>query len=78
LPARPAPPTNPDWYHNLRANPVATGEVGTDEFEVNARITGGAERQRLWTDTKRELPGFAEYERKTDREFPVIVLERVA
>jgi deazaflavin-dependent oxidoreductase (nitroreductase family) len=39
-------PTNPDWYHNLRANPVPTGEVGTDEFEVNARITGGAERQR--------------------------------
>jgi deazaflavin-dependent oxidoreductase (nitroreductase family) len=68
----------PRLVHNLRANPVATVEVGTDQFEVKARITGDVERERLWTNTKRELPSFAEYERKTDREIPVIVLERVA
>src|SRR5688500_18705689 len=42
-------PTNPDWYHNLRANPEATVEVGTETISVRARVTEGEERERLWS-----------------------------
>ncbi len=68
-------PTNPDWYHNLRANPRATVEVDTDTAEVTARVAEGEERDRLWERQKQEFPGFAEYEAKTDRAIPVVVLE---
>ncbi len=71
-------PTNPDWFHNLRAHPDVTVEVGTEQFDVKARITEDGERERRWTETKGELPQFGEYEQKTDRQIPVIVLERVA
>ena len=68
-------PSHPDWYRNLVANPAAVVEVGTDTIPVVARVAGGEERERLWSDQKRDLPGFADYERKTDREIPVVVLE---
>jgi deazaflavin-dependent oxidoreductase (nitroreductase family) len=70
-------PTNPDWYHNLIANPRARVEVGTDSFEVTARVAEGSERERIWEEQKRLNPGFAEYERKTDRTIPVVVLEPI-
>ena len=70
-------PTNPDWFHNLLANPDARVEVGTEAFDVRARVAEGEERERIWADHRREVPAFAEYERKTDRPIPVIVLERV-
>ena len=69
-------PTNPDWYHNLRANPRASVEVGADRFDVNARVAEGEERERIWREQKDEAPGFADYERRTERTIPVIVLER--
>jgi deazaflavin-dependent oxidoreductase (nitroreductase family) len=69
-------PTNPDWYHNLLANPNTTVEVGTDTIPVKARVTGGEERDRLWEKQKRIMPGFADYETNTSRRIPVIVLER--
>ena len=69
-------PTNPDWYHNLRANPRASVEVGADRFDVPARIADGEERERIWRDQTAEVPGFADYQRQTDRTIPVIVLER--
>jgi deazaflavin-dependent oxidoreductase (nitroreductase family) len=68
-------PANPDWYHNLLANPVATVEVGTKTFEVRARLTEGAERRRLYDAQAAIMPGFAEYETKTTREIPLFVLE---
>jgi deazaflavin-dependent oxidoreductase (nitroreductase family) len=72
-------PTNPDWYHNLVANPDVSVEVGTDAFPVHARVAEGDERDRIWTKQKTEWPGFADYEEKTKgiRDIPVIVLERV-
>jgi deazaflavin-dependent oxidoreductase (nitroreductase family) len=70
-------PTNPDWYHNLRANPEATVEVGTDSITVRARVTEGEERERLWSSAKVAIPGFAAYEERVPRTIPVIVLERV-
>jgi deazaflavin-dependent oxidoreductase (nitroreductase family) len=71
-------PTNPDWYHNLMANPRATVEVGTDTFDVTARVADEGERERLWSQQKERYPGFAEYEQKTTRQIPVVVLERAS
>src|SRR3954451_8838799 len=67
-------PTNPDWYHNLLVNPEARVEVGTDTLDVVAREAKGEERTRIWEEQKRRNPGFAEYEEKTSRQIPVIVL----
>jgi deazaflavin-dependent oxidoreductase (nitroreductase family) len=67
---------NPDWYHNLIANPDVQIEVGTDVLDVRAREAVGDERELIWTTQKRDYPGFAGYEAKTDRVIPVLVLER--
>ena len=68
-------PTNPDWYHNLRANPNATIEVGIQSIPVTASVAEADERERLWSAQKEIAPQFAEYESKTDRVIPVVVLE---
>ncbi|MEZ5237439.1 MAG: nitroreductase family deazaflavin-dependent oxidoreductase [Microthrixaceae bacterium] len=68
-------PTNPDWYHNLVANPEASIEVGTDTIEVRARVAEGAERDTIWEAQKQHYPAFAEYEAGTSRKIPVVVLE---
>jgi deazaflavin-dependent oxidoreductase (nitroreductase family) len=70
-------PTNPDWYHNLVANPDATIEVGTETLSVRARVPERDERDRYWKEIKERIAGFAEYENKTDRVIPAVVLERV-
>jgi len=70
-------PKNPDWYHNLVANPDATIETGTDTVNVRARITEGDERDLIWEQQKVDVPSFADYEKATDRVIPVVVLERV-
>jgi deazaflavin-dependent oxidoreductase (nitroreductase family) len=70
--------TNPDWYRNLRANPRVSVEVGTQTREAVARVADGDERARLWEAQKSEFPGFADYERKTDRQIPVVILEPVS
>jgi deazaflavin-dependent oxidoreductase (nitroreductase family) len=69
-------PTNPDWYHNLVANPEATVEVGTETIPVRARVATGEERERIWKRQIQVMPGFASYEKKTSRTIPVIILER--
>lgn len=71
-------PTNPDWFHNVVANPRATVEVGTETFEVIARVARGEERERIWKTQKERYPGFAEYERRTERQIPVVILERAS
>ena len=68
-------PTHPAWYHNLVANPEVTVEVGTDKFAARARVTEGEERERLYAAQAAIMPGFAEYQRKTSRQIPVVVLE---
>lgn len=70
-------PTNPDWYHNLMANPRARVEVGTEAFDVNAREARGEERERIWQDQVKFNPGFGDYEGKTARQIPVVVLDPV-
>lgn len=67
-------PTNPDWYHNLKAHPNVTIEVGTDAIEVHAEEATGEERDHLFEAQTERSPQFAEYQSKTDRVIPVIVL----
>ncbi len=69
-------PTNPDWYYNLLAHPLATVEVGTDKFQVRASATQEPERTRLYNKMVEMMPGFADYQRKTTRIIPVFVLSR--
>jgi deazaflavin-dependent oxidoreductase (nitroreductase family) len=67
-------PTNPDWYHNLKAQPNVTIEVGTDTIDVLASEAAGEERERLFQTQVERVPQFGEYEQNTDRVIPVIVL----
>jgi deazaflavin-dependent oxidoreductase (nitroreductase family) len=67
-------PTNPDWYHNLKAHPYVTIEVGTDALDVVASEATGEERERLFRAQAEHVPQFGEYEKKTARVIPVIVL----
>ena len=71
-------PTNPDWYHNLVANPRASIEVGDQTLNVVARVADGETRERLWSRQKELYPGFADYEAKTTRQIPVVILETEA
>jgi deazaflavin-dependent oxidoreductase (nitroreductase family) len=67
-------PTNPDWYYNLLANPRATIEVGNERLEVTAEPAGSAERERLWAMVIERTPTFKEYEKKTRRTIPLVIL----
>ena len=69
-------PNHPAWFHNLVANPKVTVELPGETFEGRAVVAEGAERDRLFAAQKQAMPAFAEYEQKTDRRIPAIVLER--
>ncbi len=70
-------PTHPAWYHNLRADPVVTVELGPEKFRARATVTNDAERRRLYDRHAAKMPAFAEYEKKTTRKIPVVLLERI-
>jgi deazaflavin-dependent oxidoreductase (nitroreductase family) len=69
-------PTNPDWYHNLKAHPEATIEVGDETIAVRAEELPRAERDEKYAEQAALYPGFADYEKKTDRVIPVLALTR--
>jgi deazaflavin-dependent oxidoreductase (nitroreductase family) len=69
-------PENPSWYENLRANPDATIEVKGDQIDVRASTAEGDERARLWSLMTEVWPAYDEYQARTDREIPVVVLTR--
>jgi len=70
---------NPDWYYNLLANPLVTVELGHEQFQARATaITTEPERARLYAKMVEHRPAFAEYEQKTQRKIPAILLERVS
>ena len=69
-------PTNPDWYHNLVADPLVSVEVGEETVEVKATVVDRAERDRVYAEQAKRYPGFAEYEAMTDRVIPVVALDR--
>lgn len=73
-------PTHPDWYYNLIAHPGAEIEVAGEDQEierkrVTARVLQGEERDRIWEKHKQDFPSFAEYEAKTDRVIPAVLLQ---
>jgi deazaflavin-dependent oxidoreductase (nitroreductase family) len=68
--------TNPDWYHNLVANPNTVVEMGTETFPVTARVLTGAERDEIYDKQSAVEPQFADYQRNTARVIPVIELQR--
>jgi deazaflavin-dependent oxidoreductase (nitroreductase family) len=70
-------PTNPDWYHNLRANPDVEVEVGTERRRMRALVAEGDEHDRLYAEQSKRYPQFAEYQKGTDRTIPVVILEPV-
>src|SRR5438445_9351881 len=65
-------PTNPDWYHNLKAHPEVKIEVGTETIEVRAEEVTGAERDKIYKRQSSLYPQFAQYQQKTKRTIPVI------
>jgi len=69
-------PTNPDWYHNIKANPHFDAEVGTETFPVRAVELTGDEREPVWSAVVAAMPGFGEYQTKTTRVIPVLKLTR--
>lgn len=69
-------PTNPDWFHNLVANPSVTVELGSETFVATAEVLDRGERDRVYADQASVNPGFAEYEAMTDRIIPVVRLVR--
>jgi deazaflavin-dependent oxidoreductase (nitroreductase family) len=70
-------PRNPDWFYNLRANPLVTVELGTETYQAKAVIVEGEQRDRLYAAQVERFAAFGEYQAKTTRKIPVIALERV-
>ena len=70
-------PQHPGWYQNILADPVVEVQVGTKKFQARARTATGTERTRLWEKALKFWPPYADYQRKTEREIPVVVLDPV-
>ena len=71
-------PTHPAWYHNLIANPVVTVELGGDTFRARATVAPEPERTRLFDQHAASRPNFLDFQSKTTRQLPVIILERIS
>jgi len=71
-------PDHPGWYKNLEREPEVELQVKGEVFPARARTAAGEERERLWRLAAEQWPPYDEYQAKTDREIPVVVLERVS
>jgi deazaflavin-dependent oxidoreductase (nitroreductase family) len=69
-------PKNPAWFHNLKANPDTVVQVGREHRPVHARVATPEERRRLWPRVVDNYGGYAEYQKRTEREIPLVILER--
>jgi deazaflavin-dependent oxidoreductase (nitroreductase family) len=69
-------PKNPAWFHNLKANPETTIQVGSEKRPVRARVATDEEHKRLWPKAVDTYSGYAGYQKRTDRKIPLVVLER--
>ena len=69
-------PKNPAWFHNLKANPDTTVQVGSEKRPVRARVATDEERERLWPKAVEAYGGYEGYQKRTDRKIPLVVLER--
>jgi deazaflavin-dependent oxidoreductase (nitroreductase family) len=70
-------PRNPAWYHNIRHHPEVTVEFGTDKYRAMASIPDGEEYEKLWAAVVEQAPGFNDYQARTTRRIPVVVLHRL-
>jgi len=70
-------PDHPGWYKNLLANPEVELQIGTKTVKAKARTVSGAERQKLWDDAVKWWPSYTDYQKKTPREIPVVMLDPV-
>jgi deazaflavin-dependent oxidoreductase (nitroreductase family) len=70
-------PRDPGWYRNLSAHPEVGVQIKGDRFRARARTATGEERERLWRQMNHVWPHYSEYQQKTEREIPVVVLERL-
>ncbi len=70
-------PKHPAWFLNLSASEDVTVEVGSERFKAKAEVPEGAERDRLFNQQAAAMPNFAEYQQKTTRRIPAVVLKRV-
>ncbi len=68
-------PRHPAWFHNLRAHPDTTVQIGSRRLAVTARVADPQERARLWPKVVEVYGGYETYQRRTDREIPLIILE---
>jgi proline iminopeptidase len=68
-------PADPSWYLNLRADPNVEIQVGPEKMRARARTAAGAERAALWKQMAELFPPYDDYQRRTQREIPVVVLE---
>ena len=66
-------PRHPAWYHNLRANPETTVQVGTRKVDVTARVATPAQRKRLWPKVVDAYSGYEGYQQRTDRKIPLVI-----
>jgi deazaflavin-dependent oxidoreductase (nitroreductase family) len=71
-------PTHPAWYLNLTANPEVQVQVGAERFSARARTATEQEKPKLWTAMTAIWPAYDEYQTKTERPIPVVVLDRVS
>ncbi len=69
-------PTHPQWYLNLTTDPRVQVQVKADRFDASARTAAGAERERLWKLMAAAWPSFDTYQERTEREIPIVVVER--
>ena len=69
-------PKNPAWFHNLRAHPDTVVQVGREHRPVHARVATEEERERLWPRVVDNYGGYAQYQRRTERKIPLVILER--
>ena len=70
-------PTHPGWYQNLVAQPEVRVQVLADRFKARARAATAAERPALWKAMTAIWPAYEEYQRRTTREIPVVIIERI-
>jgi F420H(2)-dependent quinone reductase len=68
-------PKNPAWFHNLQANPDTTIQIGPQRQQVHARVADAKERKRLWPVVVDVYGGYDDYQRRTEREIPLVILE---
>ncbi len=68
-------PKNPAWFHNLKANPDTSIQIGSSRRQVHARVADPEERKRLWPVVVAVYGGYEDYRRRTEREIPLVILE---